>query len=59
VRAGSRADRSGIQAGATILAVDRTSVHDIVQLQGLLLQTAGTTTRVEFDPGGMVELPRP
>jgi hypothetical protein len=58
VQSGSRADRSGIQPGATILAVDRTSVHDLVHLQGLLLQTPGTT-RVEFDPGGTVELPRP
>ncbi|MDI7269579.1 MAG: hypothetical protein QME96_16450, partial [Myxococcota bacterium] len=49
---------AGIREGAAVTAVDRTAVHDLRHLEGLLLQ-GGRTVRVTFDPGGDVDLPAP
>jgi Ca-activated chloride channel family protein len=55
---GSAADAAGVRAGATITQVNRTMVHDLRHLEGLVLQ-GGATLRVTFEPGGEVELPAP
>ncbi len=49
---------AGIREGAAVTAVDRTAVHDLRHLEGLLLQS-GRTVRVTFDPGGDIDLPAP
>jgi Ca-activated chloride channel family protein len=58
VTAGTPAERAGIQPGAEVLSVNRTAVHDIVQLEGLLLQASGSVL-LELQPGGNVDLPAP
>jgi len=52
------AAQAGIAAGATITRVDNTMVHDLVHLEGLVLQ-GGRTLKITFEPGGEVELPGP
>ena len=58
VRVGSPAAQAGITAGSTITRVDNTMVHDLVHLEGLVLQ-GGSTLEITFEPGGKVELPGP
>jgi Ca-activated chloride channel family protein len=53
---GSAARRAGIEPGAEIRTVNRTAVHDVTHLEGLLLQSSGSV-RLELDPGGAVDLP--
>ncbi|MBI5500431.1 MAG: PDZ domain-containing protein [Deltaproteobacteria bacterium] len=52
------AAQAGIAAGSTITRVDNTMVHDLVHLEGLVLQ-GGRTLKITFEPGGEVELPGP
>ncbi|NMC68452.1 MAG: VWA domain-containing protein, partial [Myxococcales bacterium] len=56
VRPGSPAAAAGVAAGATVSTVDRTVVHGLEHLEGLLLQSSGTV-HLELDPGGTVDLP--
>ncbi|MBN1770756.1 MAG: PDZ domain-containing protein [Deltaproteobacteria bacterium] len=58
VRLNSPAAQAGIAAGATITRVDNTLVHDLVHLEGLVLQ-GGRTVELTFEPGGAVSLPSP
>ncbi|NMC71189.1 MAG: PDZ domain-containing protein [Myxococcales bacterium] len=58
VRLGSPAAQAGVAAGATITRVDNTLVHDLVHLEGLVLQ-GGRTVKLTFEPGGEVSLPAP
>lgn len=53
------AARSGVEPGAHLLAVDRVLVRDLRHLQSLLLQAAGPTVEVRFEPGGEVLLTAP
>ncbi|MBN1770344.1 MAG: VWA domain-containing protein, partial [Deltaproteobacteria bacterium] len=53
---GSAARRAGIRPGAEIRTVNRTAVHDVSHLEGLLLQSSGSV-RLQLDPGGSVDLP--
>jgi Ca-activated chloride channel family protein len=55
---GSPADRAGIAVGATVRTVNRTAVHDMAHLEGLLVQHAASA-RLGLDPGGEVSLPAP
>ncbi|MBI5485750.1 MAG: PDZ domain-containing protein [Deltaproteobacteria bacterium] len=52
------AAQAGVAAGSTITRVDNTMVHDLVHLEGLVLQ-GGRTLKITFEPGGEVELPGP
>ena len=52
----SAAARAGIRAGAELRSVNRTAVHDLTHLEGLLLQSSGSV-RLELEPGGSVDLP--
>jgi len=58
VRLNSPAAQAGVTAGATITRVDNTLVHDLVHLEGLVLQ-GGRTVELTFEPGGQVALPSP
>jgi len=58
VRVNSPAAQAGVSAGATITRVDNTMVHDLVHLEGLVLQ-GGRTLKITFEPGGEVSLPGP
>jgi Ca-activated chloride channel family protein len=58
VRLNSPAAQAGLAAGATITRVDNTLVHDLVHLEGLVLQ-GGRTVKLTFEPGGEVTLPAP
>jgi hypothetical protein len=58
VRLNSPAAQAGVAAGATITRVDNTMVHDLVHLEGLVLQ-GGRTVTLTFEPGGAVALPSP
>jgi Ca-activated chloride channel family protein len=58
VRVSSPAAQAGVSAGATITRVDNTMVHDLVHLEGLVLQ-GGRTLKITFEPGGEVSLPGP
>jgi Ca-activated chloride channel family protein len=53
------ADRAGVRPGAELKAVNGTAVHDIVHLEGLLLQSPGSGVNVAFDPGGETSMPTP
>jgi Ca-activated chloride channel family protein len=52
------AAQAGVSAGATITRVDNTMVHDLVHLEGLVLQ-GGRVVKITFEPGGEVSLPGP
>jgi Ca-activated chloride channel family protein len=58
VTVGSPAAQAGVAAGSVIATIDGTAVHDLLHLEGLVLQ-GGATIRVGFEPGGVVELPAP
>jgi Ca-activated chloride channel family protein len=58
VRVNSPAAQAGVSAGSTITRVDNTMVHDLVHLEGLVLQ-GGRTLKITFEPGGEVTLPGP
>ncbi|MBN1773534.1 MAG: hypothetical protein JXB32_19890 [Deltaproteobacteria bacterium] len=58
VRLGSPAAAAGVAAGATVSTVDRTIVHGLEHLEGLVLQGAESVV-LELEPGGPVTLPRP
>jgi Ca-activated chloride channel family protein len=58
VRLGSPAAAAGVAAGAIVSTVDRTVVHGLEHLEGLVLQGAESVT-LELEPGGPVTLPRP
>jgi C-terminal processing protease CtpA/Prc len=51
--------RSGIRPGAVITSVNRTLVHDLEHLEGLLLQSAGQNVRIGFEKIGEILLPLP
>lgn len=53
------AARSGVPAGARLVAVDRVLVRDLGHLHSLLLQAGGPTVEVRFDPGGEILLTAP
>jgi hypothetical protein len=55
----SVASRSGIKPGAILKSLNRTLVHDLVHLKGLLLQTGGKNVRLEFANGNTVLMPAP
>ncbi len=50
---------AGIPDGAILQRVGRTVPHDLVHLEGLLLQLPGKHIAVTFEPGGTVTLPLP
>ena len=56
---GGEAARSGIRAGARLVALDRVLVRDLRHLGSLLLQVGGPTVEVRLDPGGQVRLTAP
>ncbi len=53
------AARSGIKRGAILKSINRTLVHDLMHLNGLLLQTGGKNVHLEFVSGNTVLLPVP
>ncbi|MCI0414688.1 hypothetical protein L0222_18070 [bacterium] len=53
------AAQSGVHTGARIKRINGTSVYDLGQLEGLLLQASGKVVEVELDPGGTIILPLP
>lgn len=58
VQANSVAAQSGLKRGAILKAVNRTVVHDLNHLEGLLLQSSGNVT-LEIDGAGEVVMPMP
>ena len=56
VRPGSPAARAGITTGAVLSTVDDSVVNGLAHLEGLVEQGGGSV-RVEFEPGGTVEMP--
>jgi Ca-activated chloride channel homolog len=53
------AAQSGVKAGAILLTVNRVMIHDIAQLETLLLQTNEESIQVNFQEQGPLMLPRP
>ncbi|MCI0601919.1 VWA domain-containing protein, partial [bacterium] len=55
----SVAARSGIKPGAILKSINRIMVHDLLHLNGLLLQTGGKNVQLEFINGQTVLMPVP
>lgn len=53
------AARSGIRNGQIVKAVNRMKVDDLQHLEGLLLQSGGSTVQLELESTGPVLLPTP
>lgn len=59
VVSGSAAARAGVTPGAAVTSVNRVAIHDVAQLERVLLQSTGGGLHVALEPGGDVVLPVP
>lgn len=53
------AAQSGVKQGAVLHAVNHVGIHDIAQLEAILLQSNADNVNMDFEKQGLIILPRP